>query len=307
MPITSIFLILLTFIVDFIPYYIFWLVMYGVAEMIWGVSTVASYGSEANLVFQFTMLSLLVPGTLSLVGFMQSYFVWATGARTAVGPDYDRLYPLLEEICQRGNLDVSRFRLYVQENPDVNAMAMGNKHIIITRGSLIHLNDTELIGMMAHEMGHLQHGHTMVLLFTLGMSWFAGIVCHVYNFMAFLCRLVAWIPFLGWIVNIMMWIIILQHNIFARITGFPMFFINQFGARRHEYEADRYACEIGLGKNLALSFCHMQLLFGEMKQGFFTNLFCDHPDMTKRIIRVEKYIGESVRETYPSLAQRSDS
>lgn len=95
MPVTSIFLGLLTFMVNFIPYFIFWLVMYGVAQMIWGVSTVAAYGNEADLVLKLTLLSLLIPATLFMV--LQRYTVWTTIARTAKGHDYERLYPLLEK------------------------------------------------------------------------------------------------------------------------------------------------------------------------------------------------------------------
>lgn len=93
MPVTSIFLVLLTFMVYFIPYFISWLVMYGVAQMIWGVSTVAAYGNEADLVLKLTLLSLLIPATLFMV--LQRYTVWTTGARTAKGHNYERLYPLL--------------------------------------------------------------------------------------------------------------------------------------------------------------------------------------------------------------------
>lgn len=67
MPVTFIFLVLLTFVVNFIPYSIFWLVMYGVSQMIWGVSTVAAYGNEADLVLKLTLLSLLIPATLFMV------------------------------------------------------------------------------------------------------------------------------------------------------------------------------------------------------------------------------------------------
>lgn len=92
MPVTFIFLVLLTFVVNFIPYSIFWLVMYGVSQMIWGVSTVAAYGNEADLVLKLTLLSLLIPATLFMV--LQRYTVWTTVARTAKGHNYERLYPL---------------------------------------------------------------------------------------------------------------------------------------------------------------------------------------------------------------------
>ena len=93
MPVTFIFLVLLTFVVNFIPYSIFGLVMYGVSQMIWGVSTVAAYGNEADLVLKLTLLSLLIPATLFMV--LQRYTVWTTVARTAKGHNYERLYPLL--------------------------------------------------------------------------------------------------------------------------------------------------------------------------------------------------------------------
>ena len=233
-------------------------------------------------------MSILLPALLSGAGFMQEHMVWSMGGRKPQGEVYDRLHTLLADICRRGNLgDPDFFKIYVLNQQTINACALGNRHIVVNEGALMYLDDAALEGILAHEMGHLRHGHTMVRLCLVGMEWFGNVICFVYSFLAILCRLIAWIPFVGWLAALWISLITWTHALFSRLLQIPMRLINAFGFRKHEYEADAYAGEIGLGQNLIRAFHQIQSFYGDQKSGFFTSLWEDHPDMDKRIERLE--------------------
>ena len=291
----SIILLVLTFFVNFIINFAFWFI---VTQIYWFFVPCPISGMEEMLTFliELTCLSVLVPACLTSIYPMQRFFVWTAGGHKAKGADYDRLYSLIEEICKRGNLDPSEYRLYVSKDTSINAFALGNKHIIVNQGSLNAFTDEELIGVLAHEMGHLHLGHTVSCLLCLGMEFFGHIICFAYKVMNFLCKLVYWIPVLGWIVAIFMFLINLQYSLCMILIDTPIYFINMFGIRKSEYQADAYACKIGLGRNLLMGFNHMVQVYGDDKPGFFESLKADHPYSGKRIKRVEKYLEKEQKE-----------
>jgi Zn-dependent protease with chaperone function len=70
--------------------------------------------------------------------------------------------------------------IYVQQNPEVNAMAIGSDHpfIVVTTGLLDLHDDEELRFIVAHEVGHILSGHAvyqtmMMILTSLGarLAW----------------------------------------------------------------------------------------------------------------------------------------
>lgn len=68
----------------------------------------------------------------------------------------------------------------------------------------------------------------------------------------------------------------------------PVDFIVLFFFRRDEYNADRYACELGLSTEIyeGLSI----ITRDDWKLGFFDSLWSTHPAAKKRLARIQKYI-----------------
>lgn len=151
------------------------------------------------------------------------------------------------------------------------------------------LNDRELTGIMAHEMGHLQKGHTKAGLFIVGMNWFGRVIARVYMIMNVLCRLVSWVPVLGWMVSIIMFFINLQYTVCIFLLQIPACFLMLSGQREEEYEADHYACCIGLGKELEQGLMVLDDYYGSHRMGFLERLQSDHPDTKNRLKRIRKY------------------
>lgn len=279
MSITPIVLVILTFIVNFIMDFSFWSVMLSLYYM-GGTPTGVDDGM---LLLKLSLASVVIPAILARLGVMERFFVYSEGGRKAYGEDALLLEEGLQEICRRGELDPSDYRLYVGLRNEYNAFSLG-KSIVVMAPLLRQFPEEELLGVMAHEMGHDAN------LLCVGMSWFGQIIVLVYNTIFLICRLLIWIPFLGLIINLFALFISLQYNILSFLLQTPMLFISRFGSRKEEYEADAYACHLGLGRGLALGLNRIESIYGGGSGGFFKSLLNDHPDTPKRIERIRKYL-----------------
>jgi len=82
-----------------------------------------------------------------------------SGARPVTREQAPRLYSITERLCQRGNLPMPR--LYVIPQPAPNAFATGRnpRHaaVAVTAGLMELMNDEEIEGVIAHELGHVRN------------------------------------------------------------------------------------------------------------------------------------------------------
>src|SRR5579859_913310 len=72
-----------------------------------------------------------------------------------------QLYAQLQEAC--AILDVREPELYVWQTPIPNAWTSGHDHpyIVVTTGLLDLMNETEVLAVIAHELGHIKSGHVL--------------------------------------------------------------------------------------------------------------------------------------------------
>lgn len=125
-----------------------------------------------------------------------SYFVSSrialavNGAKQIQKNDNPRLYRIVENLSITSGMPMPK--VYVMNDPAANAFATGRdpKHasVAATTGLLELLDDNELEGVMAHEMGHVQNYDIRVMMivfacvsiigllsdFLLRMMWFGG-------------------------------------------------------------------------------------------------------------------------------------
>lgn len=141
--------------------------------------------SSVIVVFGFAILYTLI-----------SYFVSSrvalavNGAHEIQKKDNPRLYRMVENLSITTGMPMPK--VYVIDDPAPNAFATGrnpqNAHVAATTGLLEIMNDSELEGVMAHEMGHVQNYDIRVMMvvfacvsvigllsdFILRMMWFGG-------------------------------------------------------------------------------------------------------------------------------------
>jgi heat shock protein HtpX len=81
------------------------------------------------------------------------------GAREIVKRDNPRLYRIVENLAITDGLPTPR--VYIMDDPAPNAFATGRKpetsSVCVTTGLLEIMNDNELEGVLAHELGHIKN------------------------------------------------------------------------------------------------------------------------------------------------------
>jgi Zn-dependent protease with chaperone function len=91
--------------------------------------------------------------------------VYLMGNSIQAGPrQYATIYGMFRE-CVR-DLDIyPEPSLFISQNPQVNSYAMGQEHpyIVINTGLLDLLTDAEIKTVLAHELGHIKCGHTILI------------------------------------------------------------------------------------------------------------------------------------------------
>jgi heat shock protein HtpX len=108
---------------------------------------------------------LFVIGAFSLLYSLFSYFAGAkmalavNGAKEITKKDDPRLWRTVENISITDGLPMPK--VYIMNDPSPNAFATGRKPdvsaVCATTGLLGMMNDTELEGVIAHEMGHIKN------------------------------------------------------------------------------------------------------------------------------------------------------
>lgn len=91
--------------------------------------------------------------------------IYLMGSNIQVGPrQYSTIYQMFRE-CVR-DLDIyPEPALFISQNPEANSYALGqeNPYIVVNTGLLDLLNEDEIKTVLAHELGHIKCGHTILI------------------------------------------------------------------------------------------------------------------------------------------------
>lgn len=91
--------------------------------------------------------------------------IYLMGNNIQVGPrQYSTIYQMFRE-CVR-DLDIyPEPALFISQNPQANSYALGqeNPYIVVNTGILDLLNEAEIRTVLAHELGHIKCGHTILI------------------------------------------------------------------------------------------------------------------------------------------------
>ena len=233
----------------------------------------------------------------------------------------NRVEPLFNEVLERACTKNTGLRvdpkicLYVQNNSDMNAFAIGRRTVCMTTG-LLECTDEHIKAVLAHEIGHLAaHDTDLMLLITVGNviiaagvtilkiainlvklflsavfmvvggqeKLFGRIINSVCNFLILLC------------VNIVMWI----------WTKLGILMV-MHSSRKEEFAADVFSCDLGYTDGL-LSFLENLTVYEnaanryskmstmerlKKKTEVFTAFSSSHPKATQRIERIKEAMGQ---------------
>jgi heat shock protein HtpX len=222
------------------------------------------------------------------------------GAREVDAASAPDLYRLVEQLASKAGLPMPR--VYITENPQPNAFATGRspEHaaVCVTSGLLGQVNQEELAGVLAHELGHVKHRDTLTMTITAVMAGAISMLANMAFFMGggrdrnnplgFVGVLL--VTLLAPIAAILVQAAISRSREFdadkagAEITGRPMWLasalsqIDRSAQRIENYPADA---------NPATA--HMFII--NPLHGGVSGLFATHPSTEERIARLRAMAG----------------
>lgn len=203
-----------------------------------------------------------------------------------------KIIPLLELVLARAKQEmppmVSTIRLRFIDDPAPMAYALGRKTICVTEG-LLRMPDELIIGALSHEVAHLALKHmTTQLLFGGGNIFITGFVFLIKLSLKILTLFSGISIFTSQskIVSVLMTVLsAVTHLIISAWTKLSMLFLC-WSKREDEYQADKFAFDIGFGNELATVLDKLQ---PPQKSSFIQVLLSSHPTAHERIGRLQQY------------------
>ena len=238
---------------------------------------------------------LVLPLLLSPTRLMAWILAKTNGWHKAGAEENAFIQTHIDDIVSRGGLKKKKYHIYIMENKEINAAAFGLNNILVTRGTLSAAEQTPALldGFLAHEMGHISYGHSLVLSFILVMETCGHISAYALEKINwFLAKVIGVIPLIQIISIVVIWSINLICGVLWLFNNITNYIVLWF-YRMDEHAADRYACKIGFGPELLYG---LELLEKESppdeKKGVLANIGNDHPSLLHRIETIQKYLAK---------------
>lgn len=123
------------------------------------------FGGETIAGRQGLYIALAIAVAMNFFGyFFSDKMALAMYSAQPVTPDengnvYARVYPIVQSLCQRMGLPTPKLWLIPEESPNAFATGRNPEHasVAFTLGALNLMNDQELEGVVAHELGHVKN------------------------------------------------------------------------------------------------------------------------------------------------------
>ncbi len=210
--------------------------------------------------------------------------------------DKNYLLPIFDEVYDEALRTTPSLRqdiqIYITESMAVNAFALGNRTIAVTRGALYAFSSDELKGILSHEFGHIANGDTKALLIKLVGNGFFSLIVFVFRFVALLLQTISNALSGKNIVIFVISVVIFLTRLIIDISLFVFVFIGDviiaLNSRYSEYLADEYAYIIGYGEDLTSALYVISKLEMPGKLTFTERLKSSHPYTSARIERLEQ-------------------
>lgn len=308
--------VILTYIVNVIIVFVFFPILESTVQLVypfswdWFIKPL----HLADKLDVYIVLSIALP-IIVAIGLFLPPFSWIAhllqGERKPSAVESEYIEPLLEELCVRSGVSRNTLTLRMRTDEDINAFASGINHITIHTGALNGLDKRHLLGVLAHELGHLRNRDTIYLTITYAMDRLGQFILNLVILLNGALNILALIPIVNIVIRIIQLVLLVMIAAVEYILRLPKWITYYFDSRRREYAADAYAVSIGLGRELreglvALGLATEQIgmletgeLYDRESTGFFSRLFITHPKMIKRVQRIDE--GIEVYELKRSL------
>ena len=250
------------------------------------VSLFWAAGFESLLViFIIYMVSIII----AFSSFGERVLCLMAGARKMTRVDMRiRMIPLLEIVYNKAKRKTPRLTnkivLKVIYTPEPNAYAIGRRTVCVTEG-LFKLPDDVIQGILAHEIAHLAYRHNEIQLLIGGGNFIVTALILIMKLISAIIAVFSLISgfrrrsfstaFAGVIFAAIIWL----------WTKFCMLFL-MWSMRECEYDADKYATELGYGLELAKGLDAIGT--NRPQESLLKALYSTHPNTHDRIGRLQQ-------------------
>ena len=225
-------------------------------------------------------------------------FMWKRldkSSREPTPEEQIKLVPAWNDVISKvGKGGGREYRLRVVASTTLNAYAAGGRQVAVTQGALERLSDSQLRGVVAHELGHHAGLHPVLNLaahwIMKPIGWAEWVSVKLHKLSASSTRLArsSWV---FWVAYILALLLLVAIGI-LRVVNYLTHIILLWFGRRAEYLADKTAVRLGFGRGL-LSSLHVFQQLEQQEMAFAHNSWLEemlsntHPPTHKRIARVE--------------------
>jgi heat shock protein HtpX len=158
-----------------------WLIMIGFLLVIGGLSfLVGEYFGD----YTFTIMAAVIGGGYALISYFAAgkMATAVNGAKQISESDNPRLWKTVENLAITNGMPMPK--VYIMNDPAPNAFATGRdpEHAIVaaTTGLLEIMDDSELQGVMAHELGHVQNYDIRVSMIAFALVTSIGLLTDIF-------------------------------------------------------------------------------------------------------------------------------
>lgn len=187
---------------------------------------------------------------------------------------------------------------YIHEDDSINAFAIGLHIIGINVGMLNYCQDDEIAAVLAHEFAHIAHRDALAtslsvqsnFLALIGKAFAIFIIKAAGIGISFLLRFISENEFLGTVFELITRIACLFFDIYISAIFTVCLAISYASCRQQEYDADRYAAELGFKGALIHMFKRLPPTpILSFSADIARILYGTHPKTEDRIQRLETY------------------
>lgn len=256
-----------------------------------------AFGNESG-----AMIGLLIAAAMSFYSywFSDKMVIAAYRAKEVNETSNPRLYNMVKKLAQNADLPMPKVYIISERQPNAFATGRNPKHaaVVCTEGLLELMNDNEMSGVLAHELGHVKHRD--ILIGTIAAT-FAGAIANISRFLPYAARsssndnrrnnnagIAIALALLGPLAASVIQMTISRRREFmadragAEISGNPLYL------RDALEKLETYSQRISMANTSKPATAHMFIVnpFSGMKG--LQNLFRTHPSTIDRIRELEK-------------------
>ena len=240
----------------------------------------AIFGSSGNIIELVCIYFITVAISLSPIG--EICLAAFAGAKDIKRTDIKlRVIPLVQYVLDKAKENTyycpPKVKVMIIHDPAPNAFALGKRTLCLTDG-LLSLPDNLILGIFAHEIGHLSYGHTVIQLLIGGGNIFISGCLLIVKISCWIFTAIMGLFAIGSRSGIMGILTALFAGISTGLSWlwvkFCMLFL-MWSMRQNEYLADEFAYKIGFGLELATVLD--QHISDVPHDGFLSALYATHP------------------------------